>query len=160
MEKKRLQTYVLLGAVLLIWGLLLYQLLLSGAKNETPSSLATPPALHSYGKEPFHQFTIQTDYRDPFLEVRKAKAKKGFVKKELTKTRIFPRIEYVGLLSSQQGSRYVLKINGIPFFFKPSDNIEQVQLLRGTKEEVTVLYQSEKRTYLFREHVSKKRNNN
>ncbi|WP_281335990.1 hypothetical protein [Flavobacterium eburneipallidum] len=147
--KNKKSIYILLPIVLFIWGMLIYQFFSFSASDD---SLATAPM--EFNIKPFKlkertPFSINVDYRDPFLgkmyAVSTAKTAKANGTKKLVKpkeTLIWPVIQYKGMISDskQKSKLYILVIDGHNFYMKKGDTENEVYLKDGDKESVYVKY--------------------
>lgn len=61
--KSKKTTYLLLGGVLVVWGLILWKMFFSKAEDVAPAT-----SVHRVVAEPAAADTLRLDYRDPFLE--------------------------------------------------------------------------------------------
>ena len=95
----------------------------------------------NYEKETFDLLPIK---KDPFFSIKK---EKGTNKIKLKKKEIvsWPTIRYNGMIESGSGKDklFVLMINNRQQLLEKGTVAEDVKLLHGTSEEVTVLFQGE-----------------
>lgn len=147
--KKQHKTYILLIAVIGIWGAIGYQIY----KRMNPSipELANIEVQNTFQKIPetkteFYQ--LQKDYRDPFLG--------GYPKKKRTKTKPkpekpaipFPRVVYNGIIQGGKKTTYILTINGQQEILKKGDVFQKVKLIKADKEKAVVRFLKETKTIL------------
>ncbi len=148
------KTYILLFAVVVVWGMILYKLLFSSqstAVSLPPEKFLEPPVFVK--KEFLPKFEIKANYRDPFLGVSRSKPRKKKVSKQRIPQPkvIFPKIEYLGVIKGADRFKFILGISNKHYFYSTKDTFQGVQLLSGSKKEVTIMYQSKKKTYPFQE---------
>lgn len=139
---KNSQTYILLGIVLLIWGIIGFRIL--GAISSEPE--ATLPQKRMAFKQieltPQDTFSVKADYRDPFLgtlSIKKAK-KKG---RKIVKTQTFDReVRYTGsMVNNSSGKRiYFITINGQQYLLEKGKQAMEVLLVSGNEQHVTIKY--------------------
>ena len=72
--KNKKNIYILLPAVILIWGLLGYRIFSGLKPSNTAEEKLTVRAFKPQELKESEPFTISTDYRDPFLGTYKKKA--------------------------------------------------------------------------------------
>lgn len=153
MQKTKTNTYLLLFAVAVVWGVIIYKLLFSIHTTEHNSKNIEQFTSSNIIKiDSVQKFAIKANYRDPFLgRINHPIKKKTIIKKAIIKPKVvFPKIEYSGVISSGNSNKFIIKINREQFFFNINDIFQEIQLLSGDKTQITVLYQSESRTYLFK----------
>lgn len=144
---KNQKTYVLLAAVVVIWGAIGYQIY--GYLN--PSTPEIPPTVSERftpkGQVKEVTYTIKPDYRDPFFGkiYRKPKPKK---KKVHSKQQIiFPSISYDGIVNNGNTKTFLISINGSQEIFKVKDRMSGVELIKGNNQEITLKYKGETKKY-------------
>ena len=145
--KKRKGTYVLIGVVAVIWGILVVQLI--GGFTSEPSvvqnamsSSFQPPTPQA--KESFELLPITTD---PFLGTaitneKASKSSKGGSKpaKEIA----WPNVSYHGWVSNGKKAKvYILSINGQQHLMKRGQEIAGVRLISGTATKARLRYQQQ-----------------
>lgn len=150
MNKKQ-KTYLLLLAVLVVWGAVGFQIY-SYSNPEIPVS--EMPIARKFVPKPIETtegYSIQPDYRDPFLgklykkPTTKPKRKKIKAKPPV----VFPAISYNGVIKAGKKYTYLITINGSQEIFKAKQVSKGVELLRGNDQEVTLKYQGETKKYLI-----------
>lgn len=150
--KNKKNIYILLPLVIIIWGLIGFKIfsgLNSASFNEKSSKMDKQfvPKTVDQAKA----FTIDPDYRDPFLGT--FKKKKAIVKKTSNaiakKTVVFPTIVYKGMIAPKSKNKkvFMLAINGKQYLFKRNSVFEGVQLLKGNTQEVVLQYQKQEQTF-------------
>lgn len=154
--KNKKNIYILLPAVLIIWGLLIYKVV-RGIKPSSPN-VTIPETTQAYNlksiKEP-EPFTIKADYRDPFLgtmekkkEVKTTKPKAPIVKKE---QQPFPTIVYKGVVSPKGNGDevFMILVNTQQYLFKKNEIHGNVKLIKGDNERVVLRFQNQQQTFLL-----------
>lgn len=148
---KSVKTYVLLGLVLLIWGIIGFKVVnaLSNKPN-VPDIQPTQPRLTNIVQQR-DTFSIIADYRDPFLGTlynTKKKDKKTGIKKKLGSKK---NILFMGLVS-QTGSRnsmFFVSIDGQQHIMSINEEINGVTLLKGDNKKIMVRYDGRSETILL-----------
>lgn len=148
--KNKKNIYVLLPIVLLIWGIVLFQLF-----SFTTSDTITGSKSEEFTVKPLKiavrdTFGINVNYRDPFLgkmyapgSAVKIKSSNTGIKKTKKEVEIvWPVIKYKGLISDtkEKTKVFVLIISGQNHFMKIGDTANEVLLKSGDKESVYVKY--------------------
>ena len=151
--KNKKNIYILITAVLLVWGLLGYRIFSTvdpiNKKQLTVSFSNFKPQLLQESET----FAINTDYRDPFLGTlsqKKITKTKKTTNAISTKPKVpFPSIIYKGLVSSKKKNQqiFLISINGQQYFFKKNSTQKEVKLLSGTAKEVVLRFQGQKQTF-------------
>lgn len=152
MKSKR-NTYLLIGLVLIIWGLVIYQLF---GGNDADNSLMVQNEVTSFQPKEVQArdtFSISTFDRDPFLGTFKTRApvKRRHIKPpEIIN---WPNIVYKGTISnsSNAGSIYIVEINGMQHLLKKGAMENEVKLLKGTAKQITVSYQKQKKKIVIQQ---------
>jgi len=78
----------------------------------------------------------------------KPKKKKRYISKKKKEKIVFPTMEYKGVFSSslKKNTVYLIIINGKQEMFKINEIHQEVKLLQGNKEKITIKYKTEKQT--------------
>ncbi|WP_281228742.1 hypothetical protein [Flavobacterium aquiphilum] len=149
--KNKKNIYILLPLVLLVWGAVLYQLFSFTKSDEVLTAENTEfnfKPLKINKREPF---SINVNYRDPFLgklyntetasKTKTVHPKTTKVVKE-PETLAWPKIIYEGLISDSKGKNkiFVLVINNKNYYMRIGDTENEVFLKDGDKESVYVKY--------------------
>lgn len=146
---KQQKTYVLLAAVLLIWGIIGYQFINQFSSNNT--EVSTTSSFNFIPKKIKQQesYTVKADYRDPFLgKLPTDKKKKIYKKKKVPKTNIpFPAIIYNGVVEGGSKSKsFILSINGAEEIMTVGQTFKKVTLKKADESKVVVLFNSVSKT--------------
>jgi hypothetical protein len=155
--KNKKLTYILLPAVILIWGMIVYRVM-----NASPSGTRVNEAFHNESAAPAvvnDTFSLLANYRDPF---RTAPAKKIMtssgsevksspVKEKKVTTPVvssWPQIVYGGLIRNQQSKKELamVQVNGQGNFMRTGDIAGDVRLLKVFKDSIIVSFGKEKKS--------------
>ena len=152
--KNKKNLYLLLPAVLLVWGLVGYQIFstIHPTKTSTPTTITLKKLQTPTQKTA--NFTINTNYRDPFLGKKSPQKKaKKITKKTIqnTPTTPFPKIIYKGLVSRKSGNHqvFLITIDGQHYFFKKRATHAKVKLVRGSDKKVILQFQGKRQTVVI-----------
>ncbi len=147
---KQQKTYGLLIAVLVIWGLIGYQIYIR--LNPSTPELAAFTVQSTFKKQQVVEtsfYEVKAEYRDPFLG--------GFPKKKVRKKRIvkpkeivrFPRIIYNGVIQGNTSKSYILTINNSQELVKLGQEVQGVKLVTANTKEAIVKFKGVKKTILL-----------
>ncbi len=151
---KNQKTYLLLFAVVLVWGAIGFQFFSNyGSTTVEVAPIKTKIPDYSSAKSKVI-YTIQPDYRDPFL----GKLYRKPVKKKKTPPPspspkivvVFPNIVFKGVIQGGEAS-FIVSINEMDEIFKAGDTYKEVKLIKGDEKEILVEYQKEKKAYPLRQ---------
>ncbi|WP_272149621.1 hypothetical protein [Tenacibaculum aiptasiae] len=144
---KQQKTYLLLAAVILIWGIIGYQFFNQFSSN-TPE-VTTASSFEFVPKKITKQeaYTVKADYRDPFLgKLPSDKKKKVIVRKKAPKTNIpFPNITYNGVIEGGSKS-FILTINGMQEEMSIGQTLHKVTLKKANSSKAVVVFNSVSKT--------------
>lgn len=142
----------LLGAVIIIWGIISYQIF----KMLTPDTLdndipikKTKTIAKINKKDTFIILPIE---RDPFLGKLYKKSistkpnKKTIVKKET----IWPSIRYLGIVadnSTTSDKIHIIEINGQQYLAKQKDTIRGIKLIKTFNDKISLLYKGDSKIF-------------
>ena len=143
---KQTKTYLLIAAVLGIWGTIAYKIIsgVSGSENA--------PALQDHGvaftpkaAAVRDTFSIQLTERDPFLGSLATQEKKHHRPKASKPVRITkedPVVSFEGTVKKQGGSNqvYVVTIDGEQVLLKKGQTLNGVTLVSGTSKRIKVRF--------------------
>lgn len=147
------KTYLLLAAVIGIWGVAGYKMF-SAINPETPKVNLDHSAIHFNPKQiaPADTFSITVAERDPFLGTfTRPKTKTVPKKTTVKKVKIAPRmpsISYVGIIKKQESNQgiFVVNIDSNQHLLRKGEVADSVKLLSGTVKEIVVLVNKKKIT--------------
>lgn len=142
---KQQKTYGLLGIVLIIWGMIGYQIYMRMHPAAPKLNTENRPRFFQKKKTDKHIFyNIHQAYRDPFLggfpTKKRIQQKTSIAKKP---TIVFPSIQYNGSVENNEGKSYILTINGKQDIVKIGQVLQGVQLIKASKNEVSVKFKNE-----------------
>lgn len=148
--KNKTKTYILLLAVLGIWGLIGYKII-STLNPETPES-PQPDFVENFKPQSVKikdTFSIQTLEKDPFLGTLQRKNSGTFKKTTTTPQIPWPQISYGGLVRRENSKEqvFVVNINNGQYLLKKGQSIIDVSLLRGNSKEIVVRFQNHTKTF-------------
>ena len=134
--KKRYTTYLLIAAVVLIWGVIGYKFLL-GPEEEHSKELVTT-------KQPSHNKTIgyrlKLNYRDPFLPAPSPLPKKRELPKAIAKNKVIERraltIRYLGTVETKRGCFYLMVERERHIILKLNDTIGGYKILKEDSDSI------------------------
>ena len=143
---KNQKTSLLLLTVVLTWGAIGFQIY-SRYYPEIPE--LRKPKIQKFAVENTsneESYTIQPDYRDPFLGKMYQKPQPKVKKKVPKPTVLFPSISYHGVIKGEN-TAYIIAIDGSQEIFQVKETIKGVTLVEGNDKEVTLAYQKAVRKY-------------
>ena len=154
MGKNKLKTYALSVVVMAIWGVIGYQIY--SALNPSEEELIVPQTLISFNADvakPKDTFSIQNDYRDPFLgklpkKKRSVSAVQTQSRPKAVDTLVFPTIHYKGMVQNAGGKGVVfaVSINGMESILSAGQSYQDVQLISGKPQEILISYKGKRKT--------------
>jgi len=148
--KKNQKTYLLLIAVVAVWGAIGYQFY-TRYNPETTIVIENKRSLFNPQQtQEVTSYTIEPDYRDPFTG--KLYQKKVLPKRKVTPKPavVFPAIEFKGIIEGNQKT-YIIAINNQQEIFQLQQTKQEVTLVKATGKEVTLKYQNETKKYTLKE---------
>ncbi|MCK8479013.1 hypothetical protein [Psychroserpens algicola] len=145
--KNKKKTYVLLALVLIVWGTVVYRVIV-GLNPDLPE-LDIQQAMQIKDFKfvsKIDTFSIQVVDRDPFLGTR-------FTKKVLTTNNkkriplIWHPIEYFGILQSNETKQqiFIVKIKGKQYLLKKGQTMDSIRLLYGNAKRITLDYKNQQK---------------
>jgi hypothetical protein len=149
--KKQQKTYILLGAVLLIWGIIGVQIYM---RINPPEPEIQPITGNSYfeRKKTSDNVTYQLKpaYRDPFfgkfpIKKKKKKKKTKIVNKEPQKP--FPDVVYNGVIKGAKKDTYILTINRKQYIVKKGEIVNNIKVIKGNSNEITLLFEKQQKVF-------------
>jgi len=153
LEKKK-KTYLLLVAVLGLWGTIAYQVLSALSPKEPSVASENISVDFSPKKTKIDTFSITQVKRDPFLgklskSPHKATRSKGkTITKKNDADNPWPQIQYQGMVKKQGATSeiFIITINQQQYLLKRNQELENVKLLRGNAKEIVVRFNKEIKT--------------
>ncbi|ULC57931.1 hypothetical protein MBM09_08355 [Flaviramulus sp. BrNp1-15] len=148
--KNKTKTYVLLAAVLGIWGVVGYKII-STINPPEPEivtqnfDMAFSPNINTQ----VDTFSIQKVNRDPFLGTFLGSNKKKSTQKTSNKSKEnWVPVIYHGSISKQNTKNkvFIVSINGQQYPMKMGQSINEVKLIKGNSDNILVSYKGERKT--------------
>ncbi len=149
--KNKTKTYILLVAVLGIWGIIGYKILSAfGPEKEVLNDTFQVTAFKPKTSEEIDTFSVKTVSRDPFLGTL-TKKKKPIVKQK----KVIPKPEfkwvpiiYHGAISnkSSKSQIFVVSINGKQHLMKIGQEVDGVKLKSAITKNIVVTYKGKRKT--------------
>lgn len=148
-KKPTKKTYFLLLLMVLVWSFTGYRIWNVNSEYNESAPLGTSQNFAPKKTIEKKKFSLLPIAKDPFLgTVRKKKVTTST--KASKKTSVaWPQISYQGMIEDGKGTTkvFIIAINGQQHIFSPLDAINDVQLIRGTSEKVTLRYQGEQKEF-------------
>lgn len=155
MKNKKL-IYVLLPAVLAIWGIVFYRIFNAVGGDEPGNALNEHNEKAAQVTSYTDTFTISTDYRDPFMgKLAVENRPRTFVSSPPKRVDPkpqpvqvpWPTLGYSGMIKNQKSAVQLamLQVNGQNYTLKAGQSAEGVQILQIYRDSVEVTFQKEKR---------------
>nr|WP_298793792.1 hypothetical protein [uncultured Allomuricauda sp.] len=139
---KNTKTYILLGAVLLIWGIIGFKVF--SAMSPEPEAPVLADNVNFKPKEQVKKdtFSILADYRDPFLGTLPPSKKKSKTKGVAKPKVQLPDISYTGLVSDQNTKNHIffVTISGNQYLMRKGNTQAEVTLVSGSSKSIRVRY--------------------
>ena len=159
-QKNKNAIYVLIPAVLLIWGIIFYKIFINidDVSKKTVDTTSHSPK-DGIIKTREH-FSLYVDYNDPFLRERatneqKEKRQKGMKESQKNRTsrrRIshrnrWPDIKYKGVIRNRNKDESIvlIEINKQKYLFHKGDTIKEVFLKSFTEDSARLIFQNDQR---------------
>lgn len=148
--KKQQKTYLLFLLVIIVWSMIGYRMYKSlyvtketFASENFRDSIFIPEKIKE--REPY---SIEVNYRDPFLgKLSVLKKKKKTTKKVIKKESVvFPSILYHGVVEGGGVKSYVISINNRQKMLKLRETIESVKLLRAREDKIFISFKGIRKT--------------
>jgi hypothetical protein len=156
--KNKSVTYVLIGVVVLIWGVIFYRIIHAATEDSSEGSTApTRPLVSNNVQEVEDTFELIAHYRDPFLGkttfYSNDDQRAGLTRKKKTSAAktILPTpaidwsfIAYLGTIRNKQLKKEVgiLRINGNETIVGVNDRVGDVTVLKITRDSATITFQN------------------
>jgi type II secretory pathway component PulC len=150
--KSKKSLYILLAAVVIIWGLIIYRIITNVSFSAKQPQIYSNTHQVETKQLVLDSFSIVANYRDPFLDKRrKLKTTKPVVKKTAIKKKIVEKpvkniikpnynIRYKGLIAKQSNNKSlaILSINGKEVLLRYKENYKDLTLLKILKDSVLI----------------------
>ena len=158
MKNKKL-LYVLIPAVLLVWGIIIYKIVAPGSGGDDTSPLKNNEFITSSSTEILNDtFSINPNYRDPFLgkSIKKTIPSENkvsnvtiptVIKKTTEPTIKWPSVIYAGLIKNKKSNKQLvlIQINGQSSSIKVGEIINGIELINIFKDSIEVKFGNEKK---------------
>ncbi len=149
--KNKKSIYILLPLVLLIWGIVVFQVFSFSTPDKAILNKAADFDIKPFKIKKRVPFYIDVNYRDPFLgkvygapkATDSGKMHKAVKKQSKPVANIvWPSIQYKGMFSDSKNKnkKFMLVIAGKNYFMKEGDIQEEILLKNGDKESIYVVY--------------------
>lgn len=148
--KTKKNIYILLAVVLFVWGAVLYQVFSFTNSDEISVSNNPEFVIKPLKIKERQTFTINVNYRDPFLgkmytpqTVSNVKASTKTKKQPKSQENlVWPSILYKGMISDVKNKNkiFILIIDGQYHYMKIGDTENEIFLKEGNKESVYIKY--------------------
>ena len=151
--KSRARTYVLLTAVIIIWGAIALKII-NGLnpereKVEIAENAATKlPTAVDNGQ----RFSIKEAKRDPFLD-KPTEPKTTVRRKKANTSKNNPfqseMIEYKGIIQNQETKDrvFIINVNQEQYLMKQNQTLRGIKLVNGSKDNITLFYKGFKKSF-------------
>lgn len=148
---KNKKTYLLIVAVLIIWGTVGYKMII-GLRTNT-SKMVVQDYIMSFNPKVIttkDTFSIRKLYNDPFLGVLATTKQKVSIKSIgiVKKAEYIPSIIYSGIVKKQNASDevFVVTINNKQHLLKQGQTVDSITLIKGNTKAITVEYRKKPKT--------------
>lgn len=142
--RQKQKTYLLLALVVVVWGILGFRIVKTLSPDSDNEVMPTKVAAFSIPEIQNDSFAISANYRDPFLGTwaKTEKPKKKTTPRKPQKQLPKIQIVYSGSMAEngKKGRMYFVTIHGKQHIMKVNQTIENVRLLKGNKQVITVRY--------------------
>lgn len=153
MDKKK-KTYLLLAAVLGLWGTIGYKVLSALDPEESEVVAENISVDFSPEKTKVDTFSITQMERDPFLgkltrNTSKTKKSQSRNAKKPDLENPWPQIQYQGMVKKQGAVSeiFIITINQQQYLLKRNQELEDIKLLKGNSKEIQVRFNKETKTF-------------
>jgi len=149
--KSKRNTYILLGLVVVVWGVLIYQFL-SYANPDTQIEEDTNFSIKPLTIKDKDSFAIEINPRDPFLgkvylenQIKKTKANTKPKTIKIKETIVWAQIAYKGIVSDKSAKVkvFMVIIDGKTYLMKKGDIEKEITLKDGDRESIDLMYKGE-----------------
>lgn len=151
---KKTKTYILIVVVVLIWGVVIYNIAsaVSGS-DDTVEIQFQPDPINLNLENKRDTFNLIADYRDPFLGVVTKAAvqrtkKKAKPAKVQTPKEPLPSITYSGYMRDPENGTpvFFINVNNEQLMMKLTEVVGQIKLLSGSDKQVVLIYNEQRLT--------------
>jgi hypothetical protein len=149
--KNKKSIYILLPVVLLVWGVVIFQFFSFTTPDVVLDNTVLELNIKPFKLKERSTFSVDVNYRDPFLGKVYAVNEASKVKKDVVKVKkkpkpeetiVWPTILYKGLISDVKGKNktFMIVISGKNHFMKVGETENEIFLKDGDKESIYVKY--------------------
>ena len=142
---------VLLPAVAIIWGVVLYQFITAFFPDESPKMAITTSSFKAPTFKPRDTFSLKPIDRDPFLGTSTR------IRNDRPKSRVksgkspepWPEISYQGAVTDNKGRSgiFMVTINGEQHLLRKGESASEVSVQRGSSTGVTLRYKGSSKKF-------------
>lgn len=154
--KNKKKTYILLVIVLIIWGLLIYKFFSFASKDVTSENLEIALSVKALAITKRDTFSIDVNYRDPFLGKMYMADKSAVSLKRKVKIKepvVWPSVVYKGVVSDTKDKKkvFMIIISGHTYLMKEKETEQEVTLKKGDRESIDIKYKGENYNILIQQ---------
>lgn len=155
MKDKRV-LFVLIIAVVVIWGLIGYKLVV-GDFDEAIITASIPMDKNIAGELEIESYQLLNNYRDPFQAQRvnysgksngvEKNSNRKILGQKKSESLAWPPITFGGLIKRKNSKEKValLKVNASDHLMRMNEEVEGIKVLKIEKDSIQVIYKSEKK---------------
>ena len=144
---KNKKTPILLIAVLIVWGIIGFQIYRYLNPDEEKLQEISIEEFKPIAKKQQETYQVKIHERDPFLGKLLVKPKK-ITRTIVKKTPItFPNVLYNGIIESTKKKTFIMTINGQQKEISIGQTFNEVTLLKGSSREVLLRYKGKKQIF-------------
>ncbi|MEM7185479.1 MAG: hypothetical protein AAF466_02375 [Bacteroidota bacterium] len=150
--KNRKNIKILLPAVVIIWGVVLYQVVSAMFPDEGPQLTMANPTFKAPKQQTKDTFSLQPIDRDPFLGTWKPNRTQGGTRgksKSTSQEQSWPEISYQGSITDKQGRSgiFMVTIDGVQHLLKKGEQAAQITVRNGSATQVTLAMKGRSRKF-------------
>jgi len=147
MKNKKL-LYILIPAVIIIWGVIIWRIVSFTAKDsEDNLEYKIDISSDSLTKQ---QYILQLDYSDPFLGIKDIKTSKPIKNNGIKKVEIssltpnipMPQIDYFGLVECGQRKTGLITFKTKSLLIHTNENYEEIEILSMNEDSLKITFKS------------------
>ncbi len=147
---------MLIGAVLLVWGIIGYRIISAVSPDTTQINEQEFRVNFNPQKQvELDTFSVQTVNRDPFLGTLQSNKKIIKKKTVISKTDlVWPTVIYQGIMKDKYTSAeqiFIVSVNGKQGLLKKGKAFDDVTIIKGNKKELTVKYKGKLKTIALKQ---------
>jgi hypothetical protein len=157
--KNRKMLYILVPAVILIWGAVAYSIFNHLHSSDTNFEQQNAPVLFKTTDTDSIKYQLLANYRDPFntgirntAEENISDQEKMLRSQRINQQIIWPQIEYLGLISHNKKWVALIKINNSNLLMKEGEEKMDIKILKMYNDSVLLKFQKNSKVYLRSNH--------